>query len=758
MSRVALNTEELLQLKWVLGGVLTLLAFWTLGALDLGTRALLLCMCGVIVAVLLRPALPARIPETVWRHAGPGLAAIIAIDFVLSGRDFLPPMLRMITFLAMLRCLQYRRRREDLQLVLLNLFIVTVAGVLSVSLLFALQILLFMPVAMVVLFLITVLESGGSPRTLDFENLQNFRWPHFARRVWEGLDLRMSGLAAALFLAAVLVGTVIFVSLPRFRLEAAVPLLKLQGRAESGFSESITFGDVTEIKESNAVSLRVEPPSRAALPRDLYWRMITLDRLEDGTFRNSVFDQPGRTRASRRLEIDARYHGRRPASAVEGLWNFYLEGNVSRFLPLLGPFAEMRFQKITEIKVAPDPFLYRLEEVPPNLFAYRVERMDTSGRLAAPADEVEVLRKLQAQQRSPRYGQPAGRIHYPETTLVLPSREEDRERLRAMVSEISGGRPLPLAEFIPRAVEHLRLRHAYSMKTARKPKAAGDPLVAWLQSREPGWCEHFAGSFALLARAAGWPSRVVAGFNGGAWNDIENYLVIRAKDAHAWVEVFDGEGAWLRVDPTPGATTVEGEPGEETGRGTLSRQVGWDAWLDSLRILWYRRVVNFDQQDQVEMTESLAQTSRSLLDSLQESLRSGGNRVREWLQQPWDFARALRVGAAAALLTALAWAARRFRFRLFCGASGGRAGESLDPVRAEAGAMLRRFERAWSEVRVLSILSPDQEAAWRSARADLLALRYGPLEGRPNLEHALAAAKKLIRSVPKLKRAATLPG
>ena len=66
-----------------------------------------------------------------------------------------------------------------------------------------------------------------------------------------------------------------------------------------------------------------------------------------------------------------------------------------------------------------------------------------------------------------------------------------------------------------------------------------------LFNKKRGYCVHFASAFAVLSRLANLPSRVVTGFVGSEF--YKNYMVIRAKDAHAWVEVYTNK--WVRVDP-----------------------------------------------------------------------------------------------------------------------------------------------------------------------------------------------------------------
>mgnify|MGYP002821898795 CR=1 FL=1 len=79
---------------------------------------------------------------------------------------------------------------------------------------------------------------------------------------------------------------------------------------------------------------------------------------------------------------------------------------------------------------------------------------------------------------------------------------------------------------------------------------AGDPIDEFLFLTRRGFCEHFASAFTVLMRAAGIPTRVVTGYQGGERNDVGDYWVVRQRDAHAWSEVWLGKRGWVRGDPT----------------------------------------------------------------------------------------------------------------------------------------------------------------------------------------------------------------
>ena len=79
------------------------------------------------------------------------------------------------------------------------------------------------------------------------------------------------------------------------------------------------------------------------------------------------------------------------------------------------------------------------------------------------------------------------------------------------------------------------------------------PYDEFLFKKKIGFCEHFAGSFALLMRYANIPARVVVGYQGGeifAESKDNNYILIDNSYAHAWNEIWIESKGWIRVDPT----------------------------------------------------------------------------------------------------------------------------------------------------------------------------------------------------------------
>lgn len=82
------------------------------------------------------------------------------------------------------------------------------------------------------------------------------------------------------------------------------------------------------------------------------------------------------------------------------------------------------------------------------------------------------------------------------------------------------------------------------------------PLVGFVIDTKTGYCQHFAGSMALMLRLLGIPARVAAGFVSGRYHD--DFWEVTDHDAHTWVEVWFRGFGWLPFDPTPGRGHLSG--------------------------------------------------------------------------------------------------------------------------------------------------------------------------------------------------------
>jgi transglutaminase-like putative cysteine protease len=205
-----------------------------------------------------------------------------------------------------------------------------------------------------------------------------------------------------------------------------------------------------------------------------------------------------------------------------------------------------------------------------------------------------------------------------ERALQLP-RSGD-ERARKLAQEWAAANPNPQA-IVQRALDMFRDQFSYTLLA---PPLGSNPVDEFLFDSKKGFCEHYAGSFVYLMRAAGVPARVVTGYQGGEFNKLGEYMIVRQTDAHAWAEVWMNGQGWVRVDPTAAvmpqrvasgiAAMPESEPVPGLARMELTPtkrlNLGWDAVNNS----YNQWVLGYNQKRQTEFLSQLTGSKVSKAD------------------------------------------------------------------------------------------------------------------------------------------------
>ncbi len=163
-------------------------------------------------------------------------------------------------------------------------------------------------------------------------------------------------------------------------------------------------------------------------------------------------------------------------------------------------------------------------------------------------------------------------------------------RIAALAAQVAGTETNPLR--VGKKLEaYLRNNYLYSLSL---PGELDDPLADFLFNRKEGHCEHFATALAVLLRTRGLSARVTAGFFGG--ERVNESYVVRAGDAHAWVQMFVPGSGWVALDATP-----------DSGRRNSSSLIlaALTTWYEKVEQLWQSRVVDYSIQDQVQLVKKL---------------------------------------------------------------------------------------------------------------------------------------------------------
>ncbi|MCG3201993.1 MAG: Protein-glutamine gamma-glutamyltransferase [Gammaproteobacteria bacterium] len=389
--------------------------------------------------------------------------------------------------------------------------------------------------------------------------------PGRARSV--GANLRLAG---TLMLQAAPLMLIAFVLFPR----PGSPLWSLPKdarRAISGLSEEMSPGELTRLTMSDAVAFRVAFSTNRPSAAEMYWRGPVLVKTDGRTWTPG---DPSDRSAPAITAQGVRYSYSITLEPTNRPWIYALEhpSTVPRGTRLSRDLRVLSARPIT------DRIRYSAESY--------------TQAWVAEADSEELRAALQL---------PPGA--YPRTrALARQWRLEDRTD----------------EGVVRRALQYFRNEpFVYTLSPAQ---IYGDPVDGFLFGARQGFCEHYASAFAVLMRAARVPARIVTGYQGGEYNPVGDYYIVRQRDAHAWVEVWLGHRGWVRVDPTAAVAPARVQRGIDQALPGLGATVGGTAadlavdlagWrelryaYDALNNRWNHWVISYNARRQSAMFDDL---------------------------------------------------------------------------------------------------------------------------------------------------------
>ena len=183
--------------------------------------------------------------------------------------------------------------------------------------------------------------------------------------------------------------------------------------------------------------------------------------------------------------------------------------------------------------------------------------------------------------------------------LQLPSLDPRIEQLAHSLTEKYSS-PYEKASAIQ---NYLTTQFAYTLELPSSTPE--DPVADFLFRRKQGHCEYFASSMAVMLRDIGIPSRVITGFRGGEFNQLTGSYILRARDAHAWVEAYIPDAGWITFDPTPAGSAP-----------VMTSARRFALYLDAAREFWREWIINYDAGHQQQLTQKTVSNTRDRLRDL----------------------------------------------------------------------------------------------------------------------------------------------
>ncbi len=382
------------------------------------------------------------------------------------------------------------------------------------------------------------------------------------------------GFSFRLFALAIPVGLSFFLFFPRWVTPLwGIPEATLD--AKSGLSDSMSPGSIQNLFMDDSPAFRVTFEGAVPQPAELYWRGPVFWDFNGESWRGSIFGnnlgvqtQPD--------EIGARWKYDVQLEPNEQHWLFSLD------YPATTP---------THSRTTIDFQILRAQPVT-QLLHYSI--VSDPNFVDSP--------KLSSTLKSTALILPEG--FNPRTRKLIEQWKQDGLDGRALVRRV-------LTHFNQEAFH-------YSLQSPLLGKHSVDEF---LFETRTGYCEHYASAFTVMMRMAGLPSRVVTGYQGGWYNEIGKYLLVRQSDAHAWSEVWFPNAGWTRVDPTAAVSPLRIARGS-LGALSAPRHLFDYTWLrnfrngvDIVQQRWNDWVVKFNANSQMQMFSSfgLERLSPSML-------------------------------------------------------------------------------------------------------------------------------------------------
>jgi protein-glutamine gamma-glutamyltransferase len=374
------------------------------------------------------------------------------------------------------------------------------------------------------------------------------------------------GSTGKMFLQALPLAALLFLLFPR--LPGQFWSVPAREAARTGIDDEVSPGDVSELSISGAIAFRAKFAADSVPPRrELYWRGPVLHDFDGRTWRRPQYPYVERPI----VPTSSNYDYRIVLQPHNRYWVFALDA------PTRWPRGTRRtfdYQLLSNRRVS-------------TLTSYDIQS-STAYRVAGPLPQL--LR--QADLRLPPNRNPR--------SIQLA------QRMRAAVDTDE--------EFVAAVLSMFREQEYFY--TLEPPRLESNSVDDFLFNTRRGFCEHFASAFTMMARAAGIPARVVAGYQGGEFNPINGYLIVRQSDAHAWSEVWYDDRGWVRVDPTAAVapervergidaaiSDEESVPGRMFIRSTFLSQMR-NAW-DAVNTYWNDNIVEFGQDQQRSLLSRL---------------------------------------------------------------------------------------------------------------------------------------------------------
>ncbi len=389
-------------------------------------------------------------------------------------------------------------------------------------------------------------------------------------------------LVTKLLLQGIPVAALLFFLFPR--LPGPLWSLPDDARAQTGLSNTMTPGSISDLSKSDEVAFRVEFDGNIPNHQDLYWRGPVLTR-----FDGREWSMQHRLRAIKLPPA--------PESSIS--YTVTLQPNYQRWLFAL----DMPTSLPRQITANTGSGLQQSSVDEPGQ-GQPLARLTNDRQLLSNKPVSSIIRYRQQ-------STPSGHFADYDASSVANTQIAGQNAKADAFARKTRSNSASDAAYVEKVLQWFREEPFHY--TLQPPLLGHSPIDEFLFESRRGFCEHYASAFTYLMRAAGVPARVVTGYQGGQMN--EDYMIVRQSDAHAWSEVWIN-GSWNRVDPTAAVAPSRVQSGladslssNEPIPSLARKSAGWLRQMqlqwDSLNHDWHRLVVDFNNESQLAIWQKL---------------------------------------------------------------------------------------------------------------------------------------------------------
>lgn len=388
-----------------------------------------------------------------------------------------------LLILSSLKILEYRDESETQFIILLGLFLAISKFLFTYDLIFTLS-----GLSLVFAFLYQLLPTSWNKKTYVFKFFY----------------------LGKIFIYALPATVLLFFLFPRLQ-SSGLGLYGISQTGQSGFSDDLKPGSISEVIKSNELAFHAEFYSMLPASENLYWRGQVLTESDNFHWRKS--------------NLSANFEAVND-HVIQWDYKIILEPHQNRWI---FTYDSTRSLSINSMR------------------AYRNTKTNVYGVYENVQNRISYLGQIKKRNNEKKKSITLATEFRPSADIA---KYKNDEQIANLVKSLEASTRKESAAKILNYYSQNNFKYTLNPGEEDKKVKPEKRLSHFLFNTKQGFCEYYASATATLLQLMNIPSQIVIGYQGGEFNEVGRFFAITQKDAHAWVEYLNEENEWIRLDPT----------------------------------------------------------------------------------------------------------------------------------------------------------------------------------------------------------------